>query len=241
MASIPVSKEFNPPIRSIYYVIRRALLRKVMQYAHELNGRLLDFGCGAKPYQKLFTNVTSYTGLDYDGEGHSHEKEDIDVFYDGITIPFEAATFDAVFSSEVFEHIFNLEAILPEINRVMKPGGKILITCPFVWPEHEVPVDYARYTRFALRSLLEKNGFQLIAEDKAGDFLSAMHQIKMVYLFEKLIPAIPVMGKIKFFTSNIRPILATVLNSWYLCKRLFHPVNKDLYLNNIILAQKNSV
>lgn len=238
MAIIHVSSEFNPPIRSIYYVIRRELLKKVMKYSPELKGNLLDFGCGAKPYQALFTNATTYTGLDFNGEGHSHENESIDVFYDGINIPFPSSTFDAVFSSEVFEHVFNLETILPEINRVMKSGGKILITCPFVWPEHEVPIDYARYTRFALKSLLNRNGFEIIKEDKAGDFLAVLHQIKMVYLFEKFIPGIPFLGKLKFFTSNIRPILAPLMNVCYLIKKKLYPANQDLYLNNIILAQK---
>jgi len=63
---------------------------------------------------------------------------------------------DGVFSSETFEHIFNLEEIIKEINRVLKKEGLLLATCPFLWPEHEVPYDYARYTSFAMKNLLEK-------------------------------------------------------------------------------------
>jgi ubiquinone/menaquinone biosynthesis C-methylase UbiE len=119
----------------------------------------LDFGCGCKPYESLFSNASQYTGLDFESEGHPYANEKIDLFYDGKSIPFKNAHFDAVFSSEVFEHVFNLEEIIPELNRVMKKGGKILVTCPFVWNEHEVPIDYARYTLFALNHLFEKKRF----------------------------------------------------------------------------------
>jgi SAM-dependent methyltransferase len=234
-----VPKDFYPPLRSVYYVIRRSLFEKIQQYSSELHGNLLDFGCGAKPYQSLFKNSTTYVGLDFAGEGHSHENENIDVYYDGVKIPFENETFDAVFSAEVFEHVFNLEQILPEINRVMKLHGKILITCPFLWPEHEIPVDFARYTQFALKHLFEKNGFTVVVQDKSGDFAAAIHQIKLVYLIEKVIPSIPLLGKLKFFTSNIRPPLVSFLNAWFLFKKRFLPKNNELYLNNILLAEKN--
>ena len=58
----------------------------------------------------------------------------------------------------------------------------MLITCPFVWPEHEKPHDFARYTGFALKSMLENNGFEKLVIDKAGDFFTAIYQIRMVYL-----------------------------------------------------------
>ncbi|OSZ76877.1 hypothetical protein CAP36_10600 [Chitinophagaceae bacterium IBVUCB2] len=157
-----VPKSFRPGLNNAFYFTRGALYKKIKQFAPQLHGRLMDFGCGSKPYQSLFINATEYIGVDYAGEGHSHTNESIDVLYDGKKIPFPDEYFDGAFSSEVVEHVFNLEEILPEIARVIKREGKLLITCPFVWPEHEVPVDYARYTQFALKDLLEKNGFSLL-------------------------------------------------------------------------------
>src|SRR5437773_3335923 len=115
-----VPGSFRPAMNNAFYFIRNALYKKVKQYAPALKGRLLDFGCGSKPYQSLFANVTEYIGVDYNSPGHSHANEQIDVFYDGKKIPFPDEYFDSVFSSEVFEHIFNLEEIIPEIKRVMK-------------------------------------------------------------------------------------------------------------------------
>lgn len=234
-----VPKAFRPGLTSPFYFIRGALLKKVNQYAPKLSGKLLDFGCGSKPYQSLFTGVSEYTGLDFEGEGHSHGNEKVDVFYDGKKIPFTDETFDSVFSSEVFEHIFNIDEILPEINRVMKKGARLLITCPFVWNEHEAPLDYARYTQFALRHLLAKHGFTILSMDKSGDFTSALYQMRMVYVSEHFVPAIPLLGKSKFFRTSIAPGLYFIMNSWFAFKHWLFIKRKDLYLNTIVLAQKN--
>jgi SAM-dependent methyltransferase len=234
-----IPKSFRPGLNNPFWFIRRSLLKKVQEYAPKLSGRLLDFGCGSKPYESLFTNVSEYTGLDFEGEGHSHLNEQVDVFYDGKKIPFGDGSFDSVFSSEVIEHIFNIDEMLPEINRVMKKGGQILITCPFVWNEHEVPVDFARYTQFALKHLLEKNGFTILKIDKSGDFTSTTYQMRMVYVSQHFIPSIPLLGKSKFFRTSVAPVLYFIMNGWFAFKHWLFPKRNDLYLNNIVLAQKN--
>jgi SAM-dependent methyltransferase len=233
-----VSKQFMPSRTNPFYFIRRSLYEKIKQLAPELNGRLLDFGCGSKPYESLFINASEYIGLDFDSEGHSHANENIDVIYDGKKIPFSDEHFDSVFSSEVFEHIFNLEEIIPEIKRVMKKQGKILITCPFVWNEHEVPIDFARYTQFALKHLFEKNGFEVLVLDKSGDFTLAVYQMRMVYFNQHFIPSFPLLGKLKFFRTNVPPLINPILNLWFSFWHRVLPKRHDLYLNNIVLAKK---
>ena len=136
------------------FFVRRGLSRGIRRHAGAMKGVMLDFGCGSKPYRELFT-VDKYIGLDVVESGHEHVGESIDVFYDGKRIPFEDGFFDSVFSSEVFEHVFNLDEILIELNRVLKSGGTMLITVPFVWEEHEAPYDFARYTSFGIKYLLE--------------------------------------------------------------------------------------
>jgi hypothetical protein len=63
--------------------------------------------------------------------------------------------------SEVFEHVFNLDQLLQEINGVLSSGGKPAFTCPFVWEEHEQPYDFERYSSFALKHIVEKMGLEL--------------------------------------------------------------------------------
>ena len=106
--------EFNPNLTYPAYLTRNRLLRGIAPYTGKLKGVMMDFGCGSKPYKSLF-NVDKYIGVDYENPGHPHINEQIDVFYDGKVIPFQNEYFDAVFSSEVFEHIFNIDEILKEM------------------------------------------------------------------------------------------------------------------------------
>jgi len=229
-----ISKEFKPTLFHPYYFIRNQLLKSIRVYAPHLKGNLLDFGCGSKPYKEIFT-VETYVGVDFINEGHPHDNEQIDVFYDGKTIPFPDNFFDSILSSEVFEHIFNLSEILVELNRLLKPGGKILITCPFVWKEHELPHDYARYTLFALRDLLEKNNFTVLVTDKSGNFIQVIFQLVTLYFhdtFYSRTKGIPVIRELFEFVFFFIPnLFGTIAN------KLF-PSKKQLYFNNIIVAEK---
>ena len=146
-----------------FFIMRKNLYKNIRVYAPALKGTVLDFGCGAKPYRKLFKNCTSYIGVDINNVGHIHKDENIDYYYDGKKLPFENNQFDNVFSSEVIEHIDNLDDIFDEINRVMKKGGYFLVTTPFVWNENEIPNDYCRYSSVGIKKMLNKHGFSVVS------------------------------------------------------------------------------
>jgi len=233
-----VPTDFHPPISHPLYYIRKGLYDKISLYSRELGGRLLDFGCGAKPYQSLFTKATEYIGVDYEGEGHDHKNEFVDIFYDGINLPFEDASFDSVFSSEVFEHLFLLPQNLNEIDRVLKPGGKLLLTVPFAWEEHEVPVDYARYTRFALADLLTQKGFEIIAVEKSGHYVQALHQLFIVYLQNEWMYRVALLSRLSIFRKLVRQALIPSLNILFRLTEPFWPRSDSFYLNTVVLAYK---
>ena len=148
----------------------------------KLTRKLLDAGCGCKPYRKLFDHCSGYIGMDIENPGHSHEMEDIDVYYDGLHFPFEDESFDSVFSSEVFEHAQHLDQIIQEINRVLRAGGKLLVSVPFVWNEHELPYDYRRYTSCGIKKLLESHGFQVMKMSKSTGYVEMIFQLWMEYV-----------------------------------------------------------
>src|SRR5271170_7814734 len=77
------------------YIIRRGLWKAILQYAPEIHGKALDFGCGSKPFESLFTEVDSYTGVDIEVSGHPHADSKVDVYYDGRCLPFNDSEFDA--------------------------------------------------------------------------------------------------------------------------------------------------
>jgi SAM-dependent methyltransferase len=223
----PYSIFMNP-----FFIIRLGLYKGIKEKAKMMQGRLLDFGCGLKPYRSLFFNVKEYIGLDMENEGHSHEKEQIDVFYDGKTIPFGDGHFDSVFSSEVFEHVFDIEPILTELNRVLVKDGQILVSVPFAWNEHEIPNDFGRYTSFGLEHLLKKAGFEILESKKSGHFAAVIAQYIILYFYE-LLPT-----KNKFLKNLKNTILFFPLVIPVFLLSICMPRNKSLYFNNIILARK---
>lgn len=233
---LSIKSDFDPPLINPFYIIRRSLLKNIMRFSESLSGRMMDFGCGSKPYRSIF-HVTEYIGVDFENEGHPHDNEQIDVYYDGKHLPFEDESFDSVLCSEVIEHVFNLSATLNEINRVMKTGGNILITCPFVWNEHEVPLDYARYTRFALRDILGKSGFEITHYSKSGNFITTLTQLKVMYFYTAF-------GKLwyKHFVSRVlfKFLFVLIPNSMGLLLNKLYPFNDTLYLNNVLVAKKIS-
>lgn len=229
-----VPLKFNPNIFYPTYLIRNGLYKNIKSMAPELKGKMLDLGCGIKPYESLFS-VERYIGVEYYGEGETYDKGKADFFYDGKTLPFEDNYFDSAFCSEVFEHVFNFEEILKELNRVLKPKSKMLITCPFIFPEHEAPNDFARYTYFALKHLLEKNGFRIIKFIKSGSFTEVGSQLRILhyeYGVHKYVNKIPVLR------SLIKYFIYFTNNAWAIVTRSLFPGHKEMYLTNIALAEK---
>ena len=229
-----ISKEFNPGLSHPNYLTRKRLLQSVQRYSVQQKGILLDFGCGSKPYRALFS-VDEYIGLDYENPGHPHINEQIDVFYDGKSIPFKDEHFDSIFSSEVLEHVFNPGEILKELNRVLKKDGTILLTCPFAISEHEVPNDYARYSSYGLRSLLERNGFEIISQEKTGNSIETVFQLWNMYLH---LHVLTIFRKIPVVRQAARVFTFVSVNVTALVFSKLLPNRKDLYLNNIVYAKK---
>jgi SAM-dependent methyltransferase len=224
---------FNPSWVSIFlnpfYIARRGLWREMATHAASLEGRMLDVGCGTQPYRSLFAG-REYVGLDIDSP-RSRSLGIADQLYDGSTFPFPDSAFDSVLSNQVLEHVFNPAQFLSEVNRVLRPGGRLLLTIPFVWDEHEQPFDYARYSSFGLAHLLEEHGFRIDSHRKiAGDF-STLVQLTNAYVY-KVLPramAARVIGTVLF----VAPITLVGLG---LSKLL--PKNEDLYLDQLVLATK---
>ena len=109
-------QSFQPTILSLFinpfFFIRYAFYKNIRRYIPQLKGRLLDFGCGRKPYQNLF-RVSEYVGVDMAETGHDHKNSKIDVYYDGKRLPFKDASFDSLFCSEVLSIFFNRMKFCP--------------------------------------------------------------------------------------------------------------------------------
>ncbi|MFT6136972.1 MAG: SAM-dependent methyltransferase [Salibacteraceae bacterium] len=164
--------------------------------------RLLDLGCGVKPFQTIYNEkVKSSVGLEV--ESTLHNQSNVDFFYDGVKLPFNDNEFDVVLSSEVMEHVPDPEKFLSEIYRVLRDGGVAIITVPFLVPLHEQPFDFYRYTEYSLKNLVKNANFSMEYLEVFGDYFSVLITLLII----------PHLKFWNFFGKKIRlPILSTRLN-----------------------------
>ena len=163
---------------------RKKLFISIKKYASCIKLKLLDVGCGKKPYEILFAD-SEYIGIEIDTKENRNIKK-ADYYYDGEIMPFPDASFDGLLCNQVYEHVFTPGKFISELNRVLKTGGKLIISVPFIWDGHKQPRDYARYSYYGLRYLLESNGFKILSHDKTGEDLSTIFQLINVYIYKIL-------------------------------------------------------
>jgi SAM-dependent methyltransferase len=158
-------------------LVRRGILAAVSQFAADLppGGRVLDAGAGNAPYAELFDHC-QYVGADWSNSPHAQASES-DIIASLDALPVNSASFDAVLCTEVLEHLRHPDAVLAELARVLVPGGRLCLTVPFVWPLHEEPFDFFRYTPFALREMLWEHGFPDAAIEPTTGYVSTLAQV----------------------------------------------------------------
>lgn len=167
--SSPPPEGFQPPAhyapttpaRRLRYRARLALDLQTNSIERDLRvaldgfrGRLLDVGCGNSPFRHLLDPATAqYQGVDVEvARAFGYQNPDT-VYYDGHVLPFPDAAFDAVLCTEVLEHIPDPAETIREIHRVLKPGGRLILTLPWSARFHYQPYDYHRYTPSMLQTL----------------------------------------------------------------------------------------
>lgn len=130
---------------------------------------VLDLGCGDASYKGIFPNRI---GFDH------RPGPNVDVVGDAHQLPFENEKFDLILCTELLEHLHSPEIAIKEIRRVLKPGGLLLLTTRFVFPLHDVPNDFYRYTKYGLQHLL-RDGWDILeleAESSTKDTMAILLQ-----------------------------------------------------------------
>ena len=117
-----LKEQFKPSLLGLFinpfYFARKGLYQNMVKLAKNIKGKTLDVGCGQKPYEK-FCNSSEYIRLEIDTEKNRKFKK-AGYFYDGKIFPFKKCEFNPIIVSEVFEHVFNPDEFLSEINRALK-------------------------------------------------------------------------------------------------------------------------
>ncbi|MGH7437508.1 MAG: class I SAM-dependent methyltransferase [Polyangiaceae bacterium] len=153
------------------------------------SGRMLDVGCGDKPYEAFFRPyVTEYVGVEHEASfaatRASRNGRGPDVVYDGRTLPFGDGAFDTVLSVQVLEHTPEPQQLVDEMARVLAPRGTLILTAPFSFRLHEEPHDYFRYSPHGLRAMLARAGLEVVQVRAQGGLFSVVgHKLNTFLAF----------------------------------------------------------
>lgn len=217
---------FNP-----YYLSRRSLRSALKDVSHFLRGHTLDVGCGTQPYRSLYPPGAQVTGLEV-GAGGRGAGKNADVLYDGTNFPFADGSVTSILCSQVLEHVFQPEAFIAEVSRVLEDDGILLVTVPFIWAEHEQPWDGRRYTSFGLRDFVERAGFDVLLQRKLVRGPAALLALAAdrVHQWSSRFPALP---RLMVLVLGIAPL--SVLG--VLLQRVARE-DSALYLDNLLVARR---
>jgi len=174
------------------YILTQKILKSLETNA---TGRLIDVGCGDMPFKNHIPQaVTQYDTLDV-------EESTGGITYIGDILDMSmihSETYDSAICLEVLEHIKNPFIAIKEINRILKKEGLLIISVPHMWPIHEAPHDYFRFTNFGLKHVLEENQFEILSLEISGGVLSYFgHNISLLLLC--LFWRVPAIKQLIFF------------------------------------------
>ncbi len=132
---------------------RRANWRFLEEQINQLGEEalILDVGAGRGDFTAVFED-RNYISLDV------YPYPEIDLVCDLTQIiPFREQSFDVIVLMNVMEHIFDTNALLSALSRLLKEGGILIAAIPFMVKIHQAPIDYVRYTHFALQRIGEEH------------------------------------------------------------------------------------
>lgn len=197
-----------------------------------VSGDLADLGCGKAPLLGAYRDrCTSILLADWENSHHPNPLLDLTIDLNEPLASIADCSFDVVILSDVLEHIREPAALVAEISRILRPGGRLLLNVPFAYWIHESPHDYYRYTRFALERFILNSGLQVIELNALGGWVEVMSDLWCKMLVFARLPL--------FAVAIHRAVIAFHRTS--LGRRLAAKSGKALPLGYGLVAQKAAV
>jgi len=186
---------------------------------HKNNELTLDIGCSNSPYIKYFPNRI---GLDI------QNGPNVDIVADVYELPFEDEKFDNILCTEVLEHLHSPHLAISEMKRVLKQGGKLILSTRFIFPLHDVPNDYYRYTKYGLKYLFKD--WQIIELKEEANTLTTL-----AVLFQRIGYQCEILG---FRPLKLLFFLNAKIISWFsfIITKEYGDIRKEQLETNIITS-----
>lgn len=194
-------------------------------------GKLLDLGCGKVPLFETYNDyITENICVDWDISYHQNFYTDLDCDLN-TPLPFSDEAFETIILSDVLSHIYNPDKLLREAQRVLVPGGKILISTPFYYWINEEPFDYYRYTEFYFRKIAEELKFNIIVLESLGGVPEIITDILSKRLIKR-----PRIGK--FIAKRFQAATFYLVNHTSFGQRISKTTSKNFPLGYFIIMEK---
>ncbi len=224
------SINFNHPYYIHYKTYHEVLFKDLEKYA---KGRLLDIGCGNKPYKEIVSaQIDEYLGCDI----IQSSQNCVDIICPANNIPLANNSIDTVISTQTIEHVENPQELVNEAFRILKKNGTFIVSGPMYWPLHEEPYDFFRFTKYGFRYLLEKAGFIIIEENANGGKWATLGQAFVLNINEDI-------SSNQGFKWKLMKILFRVIGGVGSINKIFLKMDKKYYdetstLNYVFVAKK---
>jgi SAM-dependent methyltransferase len=178
-------------INPIYYISPHFLVKhylfkdlRAISKKYPIEGKIIDIGCGSMPYKKIFSNNCRYLGIDFKSysKNSSFQKNKPDYYFTNSylktnNLPFKPSSFDATLSFQVLEHHKSPEKLFKEFIRITKNGGLVIISFPLIWPLHEEPRDYYRFTEYVIIEFAKKYHARILEVKRQGSIFSTVNSL----------------------------------------------------------------
>lgn len=135
----------------------------------KVGARVLDIGCSDQRIRSFLPKDRDYIGLDYYSTATQWYGTQPAVYGDAHALPFPDNKFESVLLLDVLEHLSAPDVCLAEVERVLTNGGNLFLKVPFLYPVHDAPFDFHRWTRFGLIQLAQRHGLQVVSERHIGE------------------------------------------------------------------------
>lgn len=160
----PLRRSFLHP----QWLVFRCEERKLDALGEVMTGTVVDIGCAEQKPRTRAPSGCRYIGLDYYLTATQWYHSKVDVFGDAQQLPFASGSVSCVLLLDVIEHLPEPERCIAEIHRILGAQGRLVVDVPFLYPIHDAPLDFHRWTRYGLVRLAERHGFRVDSVEALG-------------------------------------------------------------------------
>ena len=150
------------------WILNRKKHINYLEIASEIDENVLDIGSAEQEISRYLNKEIKYVSLDYYDTAKNWYGCIPNIYGDAKSLPINDESFSTILILDVLEHLPYPEKSISEICRVLKPGGKLIIQTPFLYPLHDQPLDFNRWTEYGYEKLFERTGLSIVSISRTG-------------------------------------------------------------------------